>query len=277
MKNSFSFTFSIAALSLFVIAAIVPQQNFAQRFNHAGGGGARPSMPSMPASRPVTPAPQRTVQMPAVQQQPPRQTINGGSRNFGNHDFNRPAPTVNVQRNEVVHENINVHRDVHENVYHTGAYRGMRPYTYHPYHPYYWGPRWHPVGFFLSALTANAFRFAIANQYYYYDDGCYYVPSNGGYAVVPPPIGAVVNYLPDGYETVYVGNDEYFYYAGAFYVYNGQTYQVVQAPPGAVVSQLPDGAIQQDINGETFLVYNNTYFEPISQDGQDAYQVVQMN
>jgi hypothetical protein len=291
MKKSYDIQFLIGVVLLMITAAIIPQQNFAQRFNHAGGGGARPSMPSMPANRAPAPAPQRTVQMPPAQ--PPRQTINGGSRNTGNHDFNRPAPTVNVQHNqvvhenvnvnvqhnEVVHENVNVRRNVHENanVYHTGGYRGLRPYAYHPYHPYYWGPRWHPIGFFLSALAANAIRLSIGNQYYYYDDGCYYVPSNGGYAAVPPPLGASVNYLPDGYETIDLGDTEYYYYAGTFYVYDGQNYQVVQAPAGAVVSQLPDGAIQQDVNGQTFFLYNNTYFEPISQDGQDAYQVVQMN
>jgi hypothetical protein len=48
----------------------------------------------------------------------------------------------------------------------------------------------------------------------------------------------------------------------------------VAAPPGAVISNLPQGAVDQQINGEDFLVYNNTFFEPISQDGQDAYEVI---
>lgn len=87
-------------------------------------------------------------------------------------------------------------------------------------------------------------------------------------------IGAVVVELPPGYETVLVGNDTYYYFGGVFYVDNGQGYQIVAAPPGAVVSELPAGAVEQDINGETVLVYNNAYYLPISQDGQDAYEVV---
>ena len=74
-----------------------------------------------------------------------------------------------------------------------------------------------------------------------------------------------------------VGNDTYFYYGGVFYIYTGSGYQVVAAPIGAVVTQIPDGAVQQDIDGQTYLVYNNTYYQPITQDGQDAYEVVQVN
>jgi len=95
--------------------------------------------------------------------------------------------------------------------------------------------------------------------------------------VVAPPIGAVVNYLPEGYETVYVGNDTFYYYAGTFYVSINPGFEVVQAPVGAVISQLPSGAVYQQINGEDILVYNNVYYQPISQNGYDAYEVVQSN
>ncbi|MEJ0082544.1 MAG: DUF6515 family protein [Puia sp.] len=69
------------------------------------------------------------------------------------------------------------------------------------------------------------------------------------------PLGAMVSALPPGYETTMVGNDYYYYYGGAFYINTGNGYQVVQAPYGAVITQIPDGAIQQDINGQTYLVY----------------------
>jgi hypothetical protein len=119
--------------------------------------------------------------------------------------------------------------------------------------------------------------FSLANQQYYYDQGVYYEPYQGGYSVVPAPIGAMVSSLPPGYETTMVGNDSYYYYGGAFYIDTGNGYQVVQAPFGAVVTQIPDGAQQQTINGQDYLVFNNTYYQPISQDGQDAYEVVQVN
>jgi hypothetical protein len=91
---------------------------------------------------------------------------------------------------------------------------------------------------------------------------------------VAAPIGAIVAGLPPGYESPVVDGTTYFYFAGVFYVYTGQGYQVVAAPPGAVISQLPDGATDQQIDGQDFLVFNGTWYEPISQDGQDAYEVV---
>jgi len=71
-----------------------------------------------------------------------------------------------------------------------------------------------------------------------------------------------------------VGNDTYYYFGGAFYIQTDQGYQVVQGPPGAVITELPTGAVDQQVNGEDILVYNNTYYQPITQDGQDAYEVV---
>ena len=258
-----------------ILLLAVPQVTSAQRFNHASSGGGA-SRVSAPVSHAAQPAPVVRQQAPAPAPQQSRPTINGGSRNIGNHDFNaRPEVRENVTVD--VHQDYNVRQQPHENinVYHTGSYHGLHPYTYHPYHPFYWGPRWHPLGFFLNAMVANAFRFSIGNQWYYYADGCYYAPYNGGYTVINSPIGAIVNYLPDGYETVPVGNDYYYYYGGTFYIgLNGNRFQVVTAPLGAVVSQLPVGAAEQVINGVNLLVYNNTYYEPISQNGQDAYEVV---
>jgi hypothetical protein len=276
MQTSLKYT-SIAIAASLVLAIAGPQYGMAQRFNHGSVGGGRAAAPAprqVAPSRPAPsrPAPSRPVEARPVEQRPveARPTINGGSQNIGNHDFSRPVDvhqTVNVRNNVTVRNNVNV--------YHTGAYRGVHPYYYHPYRPYFWGPHWHPLGFFLSALASDAIMFSYNNQQYYYDDGCFYLPSNGGYSVIAPPIGAVVASLPPGYETP-VGADgqTYYYFGGVFYVLISQGYQVVVAPPGAVVSQLPVGAVDQQVNGEDILVYNNTYYEPISQDGQDAYEVV---
>jgi Family of unknown function (DUF6515) len=308
MKISFSTPFSLAICALALTMLGLPQSTTAQRFNHGGAEpAARPTMPAPRPSAPPAPRPEPSrpvAQAPRVETRnfapPPRQaapapearpSINGGSRNFGNHDFGRAntaaaAPIVNTtpinrdvranRGNNTGRVNVNIHERA--NVYHTGDYNGLHPYSYHPYNPYYWGPRWHPIGAFLAALAATAVRVSFNNQFYYYDDGCYYIPSSGGgYSVVPPPIGAIVSDLPEGYETTMVGNDEYYYYGGAFYILTDQGYQVVAAPVGAVVTELPVGAVNQQINGEDLLVYNNVYYQPISQDGQDAYEVVQVN
>jgi hypothetical protein len=285
MQTSFRYSLIVLAASLALVMA-GPLQGIAQRFNHGGGGGggrtAAPAYHPAPVSRPAptvrqAPAPSRPVESRPVESRPVESkpveehpTINGGSRNVGSHDFSRPADvhnTVNVRNNVTVRNQVNV--------YHTGGYRGIHPYYYHPYRPYAWGPHWHPVGFFLSALAADAIWFNYNNTRYWYDDGCFYLPQNGGYDVVPAPIGAMVAALPPGFETTVAADGvTYYYFAGVFYVLTGQGYQVVAAPPGAVISQLPDGAVDQQVDGQDFLVYNNTWYEPISQDGQDAYEVV---
>jgi hypothetical protein len=287
MKMSFRIFFSLDMIILMTILLAVPQMGHAQRMNHPNynGGGRSAAAPAQSFNRPA-PAMNRSapaVNHPEVQ---PRQienrpTINGGGNL--NHDYNQHnyvrntaayRPPVTVQKNVTVQHSVTVHENV--NVYHN-HYQPVHAYSYHPYHPYYWGHNWHPFGYFAASLARDAFLLSIANQQYYYDEGVYYEPSAGGYSVVPAPVGATVSSLPPGYETTMVGNDYYYYYGGAFYIDTGSGYQVVQAPYGAVVTQIPDGAIQQDINGQTYLVYNNTYYQPVSQNGSDAYEVVQVN
>jgi Family of unknown function (DUF6515) len=238
----------VGVFSLF----LMPQDSMAQRFAHGGGGGFHGGGGGgfHPAARPVQVAPRG---------------FNGGARNFGNHVI--PAPARGGRgffgghaRGDVAYHHV----------------WGAHPYYYHPYHPYIWGPYWHPFGFYAGFLTANAFMFDWANQRYWYDQGVFYQPSGSGYMAVAPPVGAVVSYLPNGYETVPVGDDTYYYYGGVFYVSQGGSFRVVPAPAGAIVSEIPEGATEQNINGQSYLLYNNTYYEPISMNGQDAYEVVQV-
>jgi hypothetical protein len=286
MNSKINIHFLFCYCLICAVFTSVPEISAAQRFNHAnfGSGGGRPEM-SRPAPAMNRPAPAMTRPSPAVSHpapvmnrppEPPagNRSINGGSRNFGNHDFNQNRNMPPVRETAPVTRNVRGHENM--NIYHAHA-TPIHPYTYHPYHPYVWGHHWHPLGFFAASLAADAFRFSLANQQYYYDDGVYYAPASGGYSVVPAPIGATVSALPPGYETTMVGNDYYYYYGGAFYINTGSAYQVVPAPPGAVVTQIPDGAVEQDVDGQTYLVFNNTYYQPVTQDGEDAYEVVQMN
>ena len=269
--------FSVVIFIL-IIVAIMPVKSFAQRFSHTNGGNNS----SFNRSTQVTRSAPSTVQNRTVEA-PVNRTINGGSINNGNHNLNRnntvkpvpfTAPKRPVENVQVNRGNNNVRENV--NVYHS-ANQPYHPYAYHPYHPYSWGPSWHPIGFFAASLAADAFFFSFLNQQYYYDNGVYYEASSGGYIVVTPPVGSIVNSLPIGYENIQLGDYTFYYYGGVFYTVTDQGYQVVAAPFGAVVTQIPDGATEQDINGQSYLVYNNTYYQPVLQNGQDAYQVVQVN
>ncbi len=50
---------------------------------------------------------------------------------------------------------------------------------------------------------------------------------------------------------------------------------VVSAPAGAIVPNLPEGCEQVQAGGTIFLKYNNTYYQPIVNNGQNAYEVVE--
>jgi len=240
------YTIIILSFALFCL----PQSLMAQRFGHGGGGmrggGGGGVRVGGGGGR----------------------SFNGGAVNVGAHVFNRGGGARN--------DGGGFRGVRNENVYHHAS--GFRPYSYHPYHPYIWGPRWHPFGFFAYSLAADAILLSIADQQYYYADGVYYQPYNGGYSVVAPPIGAVVSYVPAGYQVIQMQDgSEYYYYGGAFYIPQGGSFRVVPAPVGAVVNEIPEGATDQQISGQDYLLYNNTYFQPISQNGQDAYEVVQVN
>jgi hypothetical protein len=159
-------------------------------------------------------------------------------------------------------------------------YGGKRFYTYNDYYPhpfvsFSYGPRWHPVGFFLRALVGTAILIDLNNRSYRYSDGVFYEPYNNGYRVVPPPPGAYVPSIPQGYQQVSVGGQNYYYFGGAFFIFDGNNYQVVEAPAGAVVYNLPRGATQEMIDNFLYVQYNGTYYQPIQINGQDAYEVVQ--
>ncbi len=271
----FASLISIICFSLFCF----PQDSMAQRFGHGAGGGARGGG----GGGGVAPRGGGGGGMA-----PRGGGFNGGSRNVAPRVYNAPAPAARVERpagggfreGGAAREGGVVHVGGGGVIRNEGIYHheySVHPYFYHPFHPYVWGARWHPFGFFAGALAADAILYNWGNQQYYYDDGVYYQPSGSGYSVVNPPIGAVVSYLPAGYLTVPLGDDTYYYYGGTFYVSEGGSFRVVPAPPGAIVTEIPEGAAEQSINGQNYLLYNNTYYQPISQDGQDAYEVVQVN
>jgi len=188
--------------------------------------------------------------------------------NRNDKDFNRGDKNFNNDRD------ININNNT--NVYHGYSYSGGHPYSYHSYSPYRWGAYWHPAGFFVATMFTAAVLISISNQNYYYYEGVYYSPSGSGYVVVQAPVNAEITVLPSDYTTVIVTPTTYYYYGGVFYTLSGSSYVVVEAPIGAVVSNLPEGAEEVEINGVKLLKYNSAFFQPVSQNGDDAYEVVKV-
>ena len=52
--------------------------------------------------------------------------------------------------------------------------------------------------------------FADASLEYYYDDGIFFILKNGKYVTIVPPAGAIVEKLPEDYETIVLGGQEYY-------------------------------------------------------------------
>jgi hypothetical protein len=162
------------------------------------------------------------------------------------------------------------------------GYYCHRPYFYHPYRPFYWGPVWHPWGWFVATLATTAIIVSIDGQkdddnQVYYDQGVYYTKTNGGYEVIQAPVGATVESLPKETEKVKVDETtNNYYYGGAYYEKGEMGYTVVPATAGTIVPHLPEGGEEVKIGDVTYVQFGETYYQPIQVDGQDMYEIVEV-
>jgi hypothetical protein len=211
-------------------------------------------------------------------------TINNAPRNNGNTNISGNTVNINVNnsRNVVNNRNTVVRRN---NIgtyvrppYTWGGrrYYAYHPYIYHPFHPFYWGPVWHPWGFFIATLTATAIIVSVENEKYHYDQGVWYSQASNGYTVVQAPVGGTITTLPSNAQTVVVNNTTNYYYGGAYYEKSGSQYKVVAPPAGAVVDGLPEGGEEVKIGDQTYVKVGETYYQPVKVDGKDKYEVAQV-
>lgn len=215
--------------------------------------------------------------------------------NIGNKvDINTGDKNVNINVDNSKDINIdrrtNINRSTH--VVRRSPYRYSRPpysyggfhfychfgYSYHPYRPYYYGPTWHPWGFFIGALTATAIVVSINNAQYHYDQGVFYEESQGGYTAVQAPNGAVVPDISDNAQQVVIEQNvtNNYYYGGTYYEKSSDGYTVVPPQAGSLVEGLPEGAEEVKIGDVTYVQYGDTFYQPVKVDGKDMYEVVQI-
>ena len=63
----------------------------------------------------------------------------------------------------------------------------------------------------VASQLGLAQSYAYADQEYYYEDGVFYIINKKGrYEVITPPAGALVESLPEDYETLVLGGHEYY-------------------------------------------------------------------
>ena len=176
------------------------------------------------------------------------------------------TPTPGPRRGPTVHH-----------VHHVG-FRPVHPWAYRA--PTVWD--WHPIGHFVTALAATAIVVSIVDSHgnaqpsgsVYYDEGVYYQKTEKGYEVIPPPTGAQIPSLPEGYTTVTVQGKQYAYYQGDFYLPGADgKYIVTRAPVGAIVPYIPDAATESTSGGKTMYSYNGVTYEAVSLEGETSYLV----
>jgi hypothetical protein len=81
---------------------------------------------------------------------------------------------------------------------------------------------------------------------YYFSGGAWYRPQGSRFAVVMPPIGLFVPFLPPYYATIWLRGVPYYYANEVYYANRGNGYVVVE-PPKEEVSQAPPPADQMFI------------------------------
>jgi hypothetical protein len=176
--------------------------------------------------------------------------------------------------------------------------RGPTRHTRHVHHVHHamhpWALRgpsirvWHPIGFLVTTLAVTAIVVSIADDdgnsssstdtsigSVYYDQGVYYEKTaDGQYKAIPPPEGAQIASLPEGYTSVSASGKDYGYYQGDFYVEGADgTYVVTAAPVGAIVPYLPDAAEEHEGDGTTTYTYSGVTYQPVSLEGDTSYVV----
>jgi hypothetical protein len=153
----------------------------------------------------------------------------------------------------------------------------FRPYYYHPYRPFYWGPIWHPWGFFVATLAVTAIIVSVENQQYQYDQGVFYIEDGDGYVVVEAPQGATVKIIPSDAKEVEVSPTvNNYYYGNIYYEKSDGGYTVVPPPAGAIVDALPEGGEEVKVGDQTYVKIGDTYYLPVQVDGKDMYEIAQV-
>lgn len=305
MKNLKTLLKKSALFCLSVSFFLISTEGFGQRKLGGHGGGIRKS------GNPAQTRPARQTK-PATQTRPgangsgvnnkATRPANSGNRN-NTTNINRNNNTINKNGNRNTNisgrtrNNNNVNINVNNNInvrnnrntvvrrnntivyvrppYRYGGYRynTFHPYYYHPYRPYYWGPVWHPWGFFVATLAVTAIVVSVESTQYHYDQGVWYSPSSGGYTAVPAPVGGTVNNIPSGAQTVNTGTVNNYYYGGTYYEKDGNNYKVVAPTAGTLVESLPEGGEEVTIGDVKYIKFGETYYQPVKVDGKDKYEV----
>jgi hypothetical protein len=115
----------------------------------------------------------------------------------------------------------------------------------HQHAPSYRDSRYHhnrsyPVrGHYVRAVPRGHYSVYHGGVRYRYYGGAWYRPYGPRFAVVAPPFGLVVPFLPLYYTTLWVGGAPYYYANDVYYTHTTGGYMVVEPPKGEVIQAPP--------------------------------------
>lgn len=84
----------------------------------------------------------------------------------------------------------------------------------------------------INNLPYGAITIGVGQETYYYCKGVFYqkVIREQTYVIVPPPIGAVVFTIPQGYQLMLIDGASYYVFEGVFYKHVLDGYKVIYPP-----------------------------------------------
>ncbi len=91
----------------------------------------------------------------------------------------------------------------------------------------------------VAKLPKGFISLGVAGVLFYYSRGIFYKKGPSGFIVVNAPIGATLENLPSGYNTVLVGGNNTFFVANGVYYQKVRAGYVVVEPPAAVEVRPP--------------------------------------
>jgi hypothetical protein len=132
-------------------------------------------------------------------------------------------------------------------------------------------------GFTTKTLPGAAVKLDVGGSTYHYFRGLFYAQLPGNYIVIPAPVGAVVDSLPEGTTgAVYKGDAEtYFYYFGTFFAKEGDKFKTVVPPAGTAVGYIPDGYSETGSEESVLYKFGDITYQPYMWQSNLIYRVVQ--
>lgn len=189
-------------------------------------------------------------------------------------------------------EEIEHNTDIQITIYNNIEYRWYYGYCYEPWDGYY-RRVWPPFGCRINWLPPYYYAFWWRDIEYYYCCNVYYIyyEDEDEYVVVRPPIGALVETIPDYSEKLIVEGETYFIADGIQYkavLVNDEIwfkvlkfvekneYAVIELPVGSLVEIIPDKRELLFIDGETYYIADDVQYKAVIVNDEIWFKVLKV-